>query len=289
MSKTTSYLINNNSEKSYICSNCSRKYKNITNYKKHKLMCDVMCKTFKERAIENEDIDNTPSTRQLYYIILNLSNKCEIMEKKIEKLSAVYNKEKKKINVLEWLNNHKFCLDYENNNKEKQIHIFSEWIKSINITEEDMNYVGEHNFLDGLKYILNRILNNNDDCMIYSPIKAFEQKDNLFYVYDYIDDINNENKDKQNIEKKWIVMSSEKINHLFSKITKGLITQLRLWKDKNIHRISEDVFTQKYANNVKKITGGELSIQQQQVKFRKYLYNIVKINIKNIIEYEYDF
>lgn len=268
----------------HTCSNCSRKYKNKTNYDKHKLICNVMCKTIKERERENENIDDTPNIRELYSIILHLSNKCEIMERKIEKLNGIYNKDKKKINVLEWLNTNKM---YSEEDGDKEIQVFSEWIKTVNISENDMNYVVEHTFLDGLKYIIKKLLRENGEYNIYCPIRAFEQKDNLFYIYDYV----NTGTDNYDIngEKRWMIMSPEKLNELFTKITKGFITQLRIWKDKNIHRISEDGFTHIYANNIKKLTGGELSIQQQQIKFRKYLYNDIKINIKSLIEYEYEF
>lgn len=271
----------------YICLNCSKKYKNKNNYDKHLLICNVMSKSIKERARENCELDNTPTIRELYSIILHLTNKCEIMEKKIEKLSNVYNKEKKKINVLEWLNTNKIYVDGD----EKEIPVFQEWINTINIVEEDMNYVSEHTFLDGLKHIIKRLLReaDNEDYNMYIPIRAFDQRENLFYIYDY-DDTNEPNETiNDSREKKWALMSQEKINQLFTKISKGLITQLRIWKDKNIHRISEDSFTQVYANHLKKITGGQLTIQQQQNKFRKYLYNSIKINIKTFIECEYEF
>lgn len=272
----------------YICFNCNRKYKNKISYDKHLLICNIMSKSIKERARENDEIDNTPSIRELYSIILHLTNKCEIMEKKLEKISNTYNKDKKKINVLEWLNNNKIYIDDD----EKEIPVFQEWINTINIVEEDMNYVSEHTFLDGLKYIIKRLLREIDtgDYNMYIPIRAFDQRENLFYIYDYNEDYGNINEIKNDIrEKKWILMSQEKLNQLFTKISKGLITQLRIWKDKNIHRISEDSFTQVYANHVKKITGGQLSIQEQQNKFRKYLYNSIKINIKTFIECEYEF
>lgn len=266
----------------HICSNCTRKYKNKTNYDKHKLICNIMSKTIKERERENNNIDDTPNIRELYSIILHLSNKCEIMERKIEKLNGVYNRDKKKVNVLDWLNTNKIYLEQDG---DREIQVFSEWIKTVNISENDMNYVVEHTFLDGLKYIIKKLLRENGEYNIYCPIRAFEQKDNLFYIYDYV----NTDSSKYDGEKKWIIMSHEKINELFTKITKGFITQLRIWKDKNIHRISEDGFTHMYANHIKKLTGGDLSIQQQQIKFRKYLYNDIKINIKSLIEYEYEF
>lgn len=286
--------INKPSDILYVCSKCSKKYKIKTNYDKHLLMCNLMSKTVKERRIENINIDNTPSTKELYSIILRLSNKCEMMERKIEKLTDSYNKEKKKINVIEWLNNQKNNIDNDDNsdsdndNNGVKINnknpIFSKWIETVNINEDDMESVVNNNFMDGLKHIIKRLVRENEDYGITFPIKAFEQKEGLFYIYDIIN-IDNGN----NFEKKWIIMSAENLNILFSKITKGLIKQIRLWKDNNINKMSEEGFAKVYANNIKKVTGGDVPIQTQQLKFRKYLYNIIKINIKNIIEYEYEF
>jgi hypothetical protein len=287
--------LNSHRDNNYICCNCSKKYKSKTNYDKHRIICNLMSKTSKERRIENEDIDNTPTVRELYSIILNLINKCEMMERKIEKLTNIYNKENKKINVIEWLNSDKSITENETNiDGILTKPIFSEWVETVTITEIDMEYVFKNNFMDGLKHIIKKLLRETEDSNISFPIKAFEQKEGLLYVYD------NSNNQKDNncqnsivddniIEKKWSIMSKEKINLLFSKISKGLIKQLIIWKDKNINKCSDDSFAKIYSNNVKKIIGGNLSIEDQQFKFRKYLYNIIKINIKNITEYEYEF
>ena len=76
---------------------------------------------------------------------------------------------------------------------------------------------------------------------------------------------------------------------MFNKITRGLIGQLKIWQDINKKRLFDTGFTEKYIENVKKITGGDLTREQQYYKIKQLFYNNLKINIKNIIQYEFVF
>lgn len=250
------------------CSICNKKYKNKLNYDKHVLLCNILNKTIKERVRENDNIDDTPSVRELYIIIRELANKCEALERKVDKLVILSNKNKKKINLLEWLNS----------NTNTSTSTIVDWINTIQIIEEDMDYMIKNNFLDGIKYIITRLLIDIDNI----PIKSFEQKENLLYVY-----TTNEYSDKS-IKNEWVIISQDLFESLYSKITKGLLNQLTIWKNKNINHLYDDNFSHNYINNIKKITGGNIPLQEQHNKFRKSLYNHIKINMNNIIDSEYD-
>ena len=257
------------------CGYCNRQYKRKMNYDKHMLLCNIIRKTPSERLNEQEQ-DSLPTMRELYTVIQTLVERQEKFEKQIEKMSSWINNNKKKINVLEWLNtNHSNCID------------FNKWLNELIISEEDMELVFKYGFIEGMKYIINRIclfLNDNingidrndgnDSLSLSLPIKAFEQKEGTLFIY---------------LNENWEIMSSSMFELFFNTIIKGLTKQLKLWQDKNKHRLYQNGFTETYIENVKKITGGDLSREQQYHKVKQYLYNHIKINIKQIVQHEFVF
>jgi hypothetical protein len=246
----------------YECGYCNKQYKRKMNYDKHMLLCNIIRKTPSEKLNEREQ-DDLPTIRELYTVIQSLLEKQEKFEKQIEKMSSWINNNRKKINVLDWLNtNHTDCIDY------------NEWLSGLVMKEDDMELVFNYGFIEGMIYIIIRICLNENECGNGLPIKAFEQKDGTLFIY---------------INENWEIMSSSLFELLFNTITKGLTKQLKLWQDKNKHRLYQNGFTEIYIENVKKITGGDLSRDQQYHKVKQYLYNHLKVNIKQIVQHEFIF
>jgi hypothetical protein len=244
----------------YDCGYCNKTYKKRSLYHKHLLLCEILSKTCKERKNENEKIDNTPNITELYDIIKTLVIRHDQLEKKIEKMASWVNSTKKKVNVIDWLNENK-----------KQEQTFKEWVSNIKLSKDDMELVFNYNFAEGMRFIIQKYFPQLDDSI---PIKAFEQNDNTFYTYD---------------ENGWKIMKPEQFEFLFNTLTKGLINQLKHWQDENRHRICSNGFTEIYVANVKKITGGDLSKEQQYLKVKRALYTNLKINIRNVIQYDFEF
>jgi len=141
-----------------------------------------------------------------------------------------------------------------------------------------MESVTEHNFIEGVNRIIKRIVKNNTNSLEMEmenlPIKAFEQRDNALFIFN---------------GKEWSLMTVEQFDCIFNKITKGLINQLKLWQDKHKNRLFDSGITEKYIENVTKLTGGNLTREQQYHKIKQGFYNHLKINIKNIVQYEFVF
>lgn len=259
-------MLKHHIQSEYECGYCNRQYKRKMNYDKHMLLCTIIRKTPSERLNEQEQ-DNLPTIRELYTVIQTLVERQEKFEKQIEKMSSWINNNRKKINVLDWLNmNHTDCID------------FNKWLDQLIISEDDMELIFKYGFIEGMKYIMNRICSNdNKSDNSYKdsfPIKAFEQKEGTLFIY---------------INENWEIMSSGVFELFFNTITKGLTKQLKLWQDKNKHRLFQNGFTETYIENVKKITGGDLSRDQQYHKVKQYLYNHIKVNIKQIVQHEFVF
>ena len=243
------------------CHHCSKNYKIKKAFDRHILVCNILSKTTTERKYENEEYENLPNLKEMYSMIKMLILKNEQLEKQVNKMNSWINN-KKRVNIIEWLN--------ENDTPNLD---FNQWIETIEISNEHMEFVFEHNFVEGIDLTVREIMNKD---LELRPLKSFEQREGIIYVYN-------------GSENKWEIIGNHQMELIFIKITKGLLNQLKLWQDKNRHRLCQNGFTEKYIENVKKITGGDLTKEQQIHKIKQSFYNTLKVNIKNIIQYEFVF
>ena len=61
----------------------------------------------------------------------------------------------------------------------------------------------------------------------------------------------------------------------------------KLWQDENEYRLYTDDFSVIYINNVKKIMGGNETLDKQKKLVHKNLYKYLKVNLQNVIQYEF--
>ena len=72
-------------------------------------------------------------------------------------------------------------------------------------------------------------------------------------------------------------------------LAKKLLTEFIQWQNENKNKMSQDDFSYKYARNVQKIMGGNLTQEQLHMRVKKELYNYLKMNLRNVVEYEFSF
>ena len=70
----------------YSCHYCDKKYTRKMYYDRHIICCQMIHLSKREKHIQLEEDYDTPSIRDLYLIIQELSNKCLTFEKKIKNL-----------------------------------------------------------------------------------------------------------------------------------------------------------------------------------------------------------
>ena len=83
-------------------------------------------------------------------------------------------------------------------------------------------------------------------------------------------------------------MSDEFLQKLVNIIEKQLLDEFVKWQIENKDKMKEDDFAIKYATNVKKIMGGNLTREQVYSRVKLDLYKYLKVNIKNITEIQFD-
>jgi hypothetical protein len=225
-------------------------------------VCELMGKTAKERRLENEESDDTPSIRVLYDVILELVSKMNQMEQKMNELSKWVDIKKQKIDAVDWLNK----------TQKENLHVLpsvEEFMSKIIVQRTHLEYLFQTDYTSGVVNVLQDML-PLEESETHS-IKAFEQKNNILFGYD---------------GKHWSILSEDIFQKIINGIVKLLLDEFVKWQNENSEKMDQDVFAIKYSSNVKKIMGGDLTRQQVYTKVKSELYKYLKINIKNIVEYQ---
>jgi len=246
----------------HACDTCDKKYTQKSSLQKHIVLCGFITKTKREKQIQNEEDTDIPTYFQLVHIVQELSIKYNKLENQLSEMQKWVEKKKKKINVVSWLNI----------NMEPHIY-FQDWIQTFVIREEHFQFLMENTIIDCFQNILEEQLTKKE---IVYPIKCFSQKSNLFYVY--------------TSDKEWHQMTFEDFIHLFKQIQGQLLKALTTWKIKNKQYI-EDNDSISILCNKTIIKLMEISFTKDTVfgKIKTNLYNYLKMDLKNLFEYEFEF
>lgn len=262
MNKLAQNIPNMIKQPAQCCVYCGKSYKKKCNLEKHINLCELLNKSKKTLVIEDEE--EIPSQRKIYQILLELGNKYNRLEEKIDELNKWVVKKKKKINVIEWLNT----------NITPEIK-FENLIEKINIIDDDVKYLFEHSFNDTLNHIFSRNIYNLSESEY--PIFAFVQKSNIFYIYD-----------NENIG--WIELNRENLIKFLNKVHMKLFRVFTKHKKENVDKISEDEkFSLLCDKTCKKIV--DVDFRQETIlgKIRTTMFSRMKTDMKALVEYEFEF
>lgn len=252
----------------YTCKHCYKEYKRKSSFDRHILVCELI----KRKKITNDDDDDTPSTKKLYEIILELAKKNDELEQKVNKLTSKIEKwidvKKKKINILEWLNHNIIPTDTYEELTSKML---------LSIDRRQLEKIFEYGHVKGYSKILYSLFENNGESY---PVKAFEQNNNCLYIFDFNIETN---------KNEWYTLSNEMFNKFLNNVSKLIMKEYITWKDENKHRLVNDNFAVECNTNLLKVLGGQMSIQEVNHQLKLNLYKHLKTNIKNVIEFDFTF
>lgn len=254
--------MNNQSTAKYTCNTCRRGYQRKIYYSRHVTVCELMSKTIKERQLENEESDDTPSVRVMYDVILELVHKMKLMEQKMHELTKWIDLKKQKIDTVDWLNQ-------EHKKNPVNLLSFEDFISTITAQRKHLEYLFHTDYSCGILNLLQDVLPLEESNR--HSIKAFDQKNNVLFAYNGA---------------QWIILPEKSFQQLVNGVVKQLLDEFVLWQEENSEMMEQDEFAIKYSANVKKIMGGGLTREQVYGRVKLDLYKYLKINIKNIIEYQ---
>jgi len=263
-------FINNNRIKqpAKCCIYCGKSYVKKTSLEKHSVICELLqhskkSSTRKEECDEDEEL-TIPSPKKMFQMLLELGQKYNRLEEKMEEMNKWVVKKKKKINVLEWLNT----------NIKPTIY-FDNIIDTIIITDEDIKFLLDSSFNDVLNEIFERTIYNQEHSENY-PIFAFVQKTNVFYIYD-----------SDNV---WIELQRERLIKFLNKVHMKLFKEFYEWKQRNKNEIkSNEILSTKCDKGIIKIADIDFKQETLLSKIKSLMFSKMKTDLKALVEYEFEF
>lgn len=254
----------------YTCKYCMTSYKEKFNYDRHVGFCEFSFKSTKEIENEIEAFDKTPTIGQLFSYVKELSVRVIKLEKENAQLKQFASKQRKRIDVLDWLNNRYDCIPEID---------FASWMTSVPV-QSYLDQVFEYDLLTALLKCFDNCFENSDKL----PIRAFSQKINIFYVYDK----NGQGSIDQEQKQGWYQISNKQLDKWFSFIAQKLVAEFKNWYELNKARIdSDEQAKEQYYDNFQKVLGGKMSDCTRNHRLRQALYTKLKQNLKNIVEFEF--
>jgi hypothetical protein len=248
------------------CVHCGKTYKKRENLNKHVDLCELLHKSKKVGPLIIEDDEPLPSQRKMYQMLLDLGQKYNRLEEKMEEMNKWVAKKKKKINVLEWLNT----------NMSPNI-TFDFIIDKIVVLEEDVNYLLHNSFYDVLNDVFSRSLYSLNETE--NPIFAFTQKSNIFYIYDSVDD-----------KKVWIELTRERLIKFLNKVHMKIFKAFCDWKQTKKDEIrTNDAFSIMCDKTTIKVLNVEFKQEACLAKARGSMYTRMKTDLKALVEYDFEF
>lgn len=256
----------------FYCHFCSKEYKTKIRLEKHTLLCEIKYKTnnnknnkSKSQQEEEEEDNEIPSQKRLYQMLLEMGQKYNRLEEKVEEMSKWVSKKKKKINIIEWLNT----------NVSPNIS-FDKLHELIQITEEDIEYLFQSNFLDTLNMVFSKFIYILEDQN--KPIFTFQQKQGVFYIYEPTQ------------EQNWSQLSREKLIQFLNRCLRKISKALSDWKKANLEKVKgDDKYSMEYDKAMSKVMGTDFKQESIFSKSKNMIYNNLKTDIKSFVEYEFEF
>jgi len=224
------------------CIFCNKFYKSQKCLRKHYIKCSIA---------NNVNVLNCQT--ELFEMIRELINQNKNLKDRVEKLEKCTYKEKKKVNVIEWLNK----------NRKSNLYI-ERFIKGINIGEGELKMVYDMGIVEGIINILESKMGDE------KPIMCFESRSYVLYVRD---------------EKGWKQIKEEEFKKYILYIQREI---LKVFREKNP---VDDLFTDREHNIYNKRLMS-ICIEKFIIKIkniRNELYRKNKVNINKIVKYDFIF
>lgn len=245
------------------CIYCTKQYVREKSLSKHQIMCEMVFN--KRRTVNNEDDEPVYTLKQLNTIIKELVLKNAKLEEDVKELKKHLLKEKKKFNVIDWLSTN-IITTYP----------FDEIIDKITVEIKHIEYMRYNKLLDTIYLIIDNHLQleqpDEDDKHKRIPIVCISEKKNAFYIY----------------TDNWIEFSQGDMICFLNKLHKKILIKLCEWKRINLNKIqTDDKYFEIYNKLMLKLMDIDFKKECVIANVRTILYNKLKIDVKNILEYDF--
>ena len=278
MNKLAANIPNKIKQPALCCIHCGKSYIKRANLDKHLVICELLqisknkTKTTTNLLMDsyNDENEPMPTQRKMFQMLIELGERYNKLEEKVEEMNKWVVKKKKKINVLEWLNT----------NIRPNI-VFDDLHDKIVVIEQDIKNLFDHSYYDVMNDVFSRNIYNFSDNA--NPLFAFVQKQNVFYIYDAANSGNNDT----NI---WLELTKERLTKFLNKLHTKVFKAFCDWKTIKKTEIKAD---ERLSNLCDKTFVKLMSVEFKQeniyVKARNAMYSRMKKDMKELIEYDFEF
>lgn len=234
------------------CPYCNKEFGRISSLQNHSAFCAIQHEG--RYAACNSELElDIPPIRDIYIVVQKLVKENEKLKIRINELEKFSQREKKRMCLIDWLNTNKIPTI-----------TFSQWVNNIKVTKDDFTYTLTNNCLCGIMEIIKK------NMIEQLPICGFDQKLKTLFIYH---------------DKAWRLIEKEEFYRFTDNIIRKLGKQFDLWMKKNEQAI------RKNSETLHLYTKKLYTTDTEEIAKRLYLrlYNHVKYNLKNIIDYEFTF
>ena len=248
------------------CSYCAKKYTRISSYERHFILCKIQHQTVRENKCDLEESTDLPTYKELYNIVQELAVKYNALEDKMCDIHKWVVKKKKKLNVLNWLNT---SLTPET--------MYDAWTKEFVVTEPHIEVLLKDNMLITFMTVLQHNINMMTKERPLIPLICFSEKANQFYTY--------------NEANTWSLMEPDMFSKFLKIIYRKIFNGLCDWHSKNSSKIAnDDKLGELYSKTLIKLMDMKMDAASLVVgKIKVALYTFMKTELKQQIEYDYEF
>jgi hypothetical protein len=249
------------SDNKHGCPHCLKKYTNKKDAQKHILMCEILSKTPRAIQVEEENNTDLPSHDELCFIVMELARKNRALELKLEQITNWAERQRKKISVVDWLNQ---------NHQGPDVPTYASFKDTLSktINQSHVEYLLSNTFIDTMLRIF-----SDADC---SALFSLANKPQLFYMY------------KSEAPKEWVVMGRTDLVDLLNYVHSKFLRELIKWKKINEEVVSKNEQVCKQYNKMMiKFSEIEFDHDATLCKMRSGIHALIKKDMKNMIEYEF--
>jgi hypothetical protein len=249
---------------SFCCVHCSKNYTRKSSYTRHTIVCEILHQTKRERKCREEETTDIPTLQQMYIILQEMVIKNQALEEKVNEMQKWVHKTKQTLNVIQWLNTNI-----------KPIVSFEDWTQTdIQVSEEDIQLLFDQPLINTIQHIFRNSLQQ----LLVAPIYCFSQKANVFYCFA-----------KESCQ--WMHLESAEFIMMLKRIHQKMVKALCDWSTKNADKINKsDKLQLQYNKTLLKLMNIHFTYDSSSVsKIKSELFHHIKKDLKNIIEYEYEF
>jgi hypothetical protein len=267
-------------ENKFICTYCKKIYIRKASYNNHLIKCKLCrfssncgkIESESETESESESVVTMDSLKKdltihnLFAMVIMLYNKYEKLESEYTELKKYVTITKNKINILDYLNEN-FKHDFMNMDAGGTN--ITKFIDELVIGEDQLQKIFKYDYVDGIFNIICDYINVKGSLV---PIKCFNTKENVLYIFD---------------GELWLIMDDNYLRKFIKSFDKKILTKFVEWKKIVEKTIDPEIFGEIYIQNMKKVIGGNYEKKNPASMIKNRLYKHLKVDLKSIVSYDF--